>query len=130
MGDEPISCDQGCRKNDAFTQLATLPTKLTCHNQLPLILPMISAEMKEMRMFILNYKDTTITTRTGLEFGEYGKPCLPSTPENKASLLCLIGPDSFKFLPFGRPFYFCHIPAEKWINNEDFQNMKLIVDNF
>ena len=95
MRDEPISCDQGCRKNDAFTQLASLPTKLTCHNELTLILPMVSIEMKEeMRMCIFNYKDTTITTRTGLEFGEYGKPCLPSIPENK---LNLTGPDSFKF---------------------------------
>ena len=97
-GVEPRSCDQGCRKNDAFPHLATLPTKLTCPKELALFSTMVSVEMKEeMRMSILNYKDTTITTRTGLEFGEYGKPCLSSIPENKASLLNLIGPDSFKF---------------------------------
>ena len=71
MGVKPRSCDQGRRKNDAFTYLAKLPTKLTCHNELILFLP-ISVEMKkEMRMSILNYKDTTITTRTGIEFREY-----------------------------------------------------------
>ena len=71
VGVETRSCDQGRRKNDAFIHLATLPTKWTCHNELALFSPMVSVEMKEeMRMSILNYKDSTITTRTGLEFGE------------------------------------------------------------
>ena len=42
---------------------------------------------KGMRMSIRNYKDTTITTRTGLEFGEYGKPRLPSLPEKNLRFL-------------------------------------------
>ena len=66
-GDEPTSSDQGYGEmgceNDAFIQLATPPTKLTCHNELALISPMVLVEMKEeMKMSILNYKDTTITT--------------------------------------------------------------------
>ena len=114
MGDEPTSCDQGCCKNDAFTQLATLPTKLTCRSELALISVMVSVEMKEeMRMSILSYKDTTITTRIGLEFGEYGEPCLPSIPENKASLLNLIGPDSFKVFTIWYAIFFSSHPSRR-----------------
>ena len=76
-----------------------------------------------MRMSILNYKDKTITgtTRTEVEFGGYGKPCLPSISENKASLFNLIGPDSIKFfIIIGMPYPFFHIPVDEWINNEDY----------
>ena len=196
-----MRCDQGCRKNDTFTHLVTLPTKLTCHNELALFSRMVYVEMKEemkmsifnykdchnelalfsrmvnvemkkemkmsifnykdchnelalfsrmvyvemkeemkmsifnykdchnelalfsrmvnvemkkeMKMSIFNYKDITITTRTGLEFGEYGKPCLPSIPENKASRLNLIGSDLFKFFTIWCAIFFSSQPSRR-----------------
>ena len=70
MGVEPRLCYQGSRKNEAFTHLVTLPTKLTCHNELALFSQMVYVKMKEeMKTSIFNYKDTTITSRTELEFG-------------------------------------------------------------
>ena len=75
---------------------------------------MVSVEMKkEIGMSILNYKDTTIATRTGLEFGEYGKTCLPSIPENKASLLNLIGLGSFKFFIIWYAIFFSSHPNKR-----------------
>ena len=70
MGVEPRLCYQGSRKNEVFTHLVTLPTKLTRHNELALFSQMVLVKMKEeMKTSIFNYKDTTITTRTELEFG-------------------------------------------------------------
>lgn len=97
---------------------------------LALFSPMVSEEIKdEMRMSLLRYEITDITKRVGLSYGGYGKPYLPSIPESGTSLVDLIGPDSFRFFTIlGLPYQFLHIPAIDWMNNDDYQKMKMIVD--
>ena len=98
--------------------------------QLALFSSMVAVETKEeMRKSILFFEKSSVTKRVGLNFGGYGKPYLPPTIEYGTSLVDLIGPDSFRFFSiFGMPYKFLYAPAHDWINREDYQNMKLIVD--
>ena len=91
---------------------------------------MVAVETKEeMRKSILFFEKTSVTKRVELNFGGYGKPCLPPTIEYGTSIVDLIGPGSFRFFSiFGMPCKFLNAPAHDWINREDYQNMKLIVD--